>query len=333
MADPYRERARRLRDLEDTGRGPSRRPARGPLLLLSALLLLLLIAAVFIWVESRSVLGARNKPAQTRSVTVTLDDKPIASESADSSDGPRVLEELIDALPRREQVRRDGGRLTVKIDRDATRMRVEQALAEGQDIVSAVARPVAARHTLPIIKQALRNNCETAALSMLLVAEGIKTDQLDLQRRLPSDGPLDPEPDGARFVWGDPDEGFVGRADGGGTSGGYGVYQGPVAELARAEGATPVDLSGEDPKAVYQRLLEGRPVMVWVGLTDGPYETWITPEGKNVTGNFGEHTVVLTGIDGDVISVNDPLEGIRTTWTKAEFEIMWRRLDRRALSL
>ncbi|MGI8440956.1 MAG: hypothetical protein ACR2NV_12345, partial [Thermoleophilaceae bacterium] len=72
--------------------------------------------------------------------------------------------------------------------------------------------------------------------------------------------------------------------------------------------------------------------MVWVGLTDGPYKTWRTPRGDRVTGNFGEHTVVLTGLRGDTLELNDPLVGRRTTWTRDEFEQMWQRLGRRAIS-
>ncbi len=73
--------------------------------------------------------------------------------------------------------------------------------------------------------------------------------------------------------------------------------------------------------------------MAWIGLSAGPYRTWPTPTGGRVIGNFGEHTVVLTGLRGDTIELNDPLVGERTTWTKRDFERMWRRLDRRALSV
>lgn len=72
--------------------------------------------------------------------------------------------------------------------------------------------------------------------------------------------------------------------------------------------------------------------MVWVGLSDGPFKRWRTTEGRGVTGNFGEHTVVLTRIAADRLAVNDPLTGRRLSWTRAQFELMWRRLGRRALS-
>ncbi|MCA1706994.1 MAG: C39 family peptidase, partial [Actinobacteria bacterium] len=144
---------------------------------------------------------------------------------------------------------------------------------------------------------------------------------------------VNPTGGGASLVWGDPDRGFVGRPDGGGPAGGYGVYERPVSALARRHGARPARLRGARPADVYAQLLAGRPVMTWVGLSDGPYRTWRTREGRRVTGNFGEHTVVLTGLRGNNLAVNDPLDGRRKTWSKGQFELMWRRLGRRALFL
>lgn len=338
MADPYRESARRLRELEDSAREPARRRQgfeRRTVIALAALGLLG-VGALIAGVLMTSSADEERPPADSQdNVTLRLGEKTLASRRVDELGAPSARQELVAKLPKRQREReRDSrARRTLEIDRDATLKRLDRALERDELVVSVAATPVAARHRLPIVKQVYRNNCETAALSMLLAAEGIKADQADLQRRLPASGPLDPEPDGAGFVWGDPDAGFVGRVDGGGTSGGYGVYEPPIAELAREAGASPELLTGTKPSAIYDRLLEGRPVMVWVGLSDGPFETWKTPEGAEVTGNFGEHTVVLTGLDGDSISVNDPLQGVRTTWTRAQFGTMWERLGRRALTL
>lgn len=187
---------------------------------------------------------------------------------------------------------------------------------------------------LPVVKQALRNNCETAALSMLLAARGVDVGQLALQRRLPRNGPLDPIvlAGGGLPIWGDPDRGFVGRANGGGTNGGYGVYQAPIRALAARYGVHLTDLTGTSPGAVYRTLLAGHAVMVWVGLSNGPYKTWRTSAGRRIHANFGEHTVVLTSISGGSVMLNDPLSGRRTSWTRASFVELWRRLGRRALA-
>ncbi len=188
---------------------------------------------------------------------------------------------------------------------------------------------------VPLVKQVYRNNCETAALEMILAAAGRSIGQVALQRELPRSGPLDPTLDAAGriVVWGDPDRGFVGRAEGGGVAGGFGVYQGPIRRLAGRYGVTLRDLSRESPATLYRRLRGGRPVMAWIGLSEGPYRSWRSPAGKRISVNFGEHVVVLTRIRDGVLSVNDPLSGTRLAWTASEFERRWRLLGMRALGL
>ncbi len=193
--------------------------------------------------------------------------------------------------------------------------------------------PIAATISTPVVAQKLHNDCEAAALQTLLATDGIKADQLTLQSQLPRSGPLDPERSASDQVWGDPSQGFVGRADGSGPAGGFGVYQGPVAKLAKRYGVRLHDLTGDPPKTVYGRLLEGHAVMVWLGLAGGPYGRWHSPSGQPITVNFNEHTMVLNAIhrDGTLAAV-DPLTGTRERWTIAQFETMWARLGRRALS-
>ena len=223
---------------------------------------------------------------------------------------------------------------TMAVSTDELRMRLAEAIADdpAQAVVEVPRRPVASRIEAPIVQQAYRNNCETAALSMLLATVGVEQDQLDLQELVAKAEPLDPVGDGEEMIWGDPNEGYVGRAEGGGPAGGFGVFDQPIAALA-GRWSEPVNLTGERPQEIYRRLLAGHAVMVWIGLSDGPYQTWRSPAGDDVTVNFGEHTVVLTGIEGDQLFVNDPIDGLRKTWSKADFEAMWELLDRRAVSV
>jgi len=188
---------------------------------------------------------------------------------------------------------------------------------------------------VPLFRQVFRNNCETAALSMLLASAGVRVDQRTLQRALPRSGPLDPivASDGT-WTWGSPDDGFVGRVAGGGTAGGFGVYQGPIRRLAGRYGVQLVDLSRRDVGTIVARLRQGRPVMSWIGLSEGPYKRWQTPAGRPIGVNFGEHTVVLTGLGTDgMILVNDPLTGKRLRWSVSGYEAKWNLLGRRALGL
>lgn len=230
--------------------------------------------------------------------------------------------------------RRGRARLSLRAATDGTARQLRGLARDGGGRYEVRERVVSSSIRLPVVKQALRNNCETAALAMLLAGRGVRAGQLELQRQLPRSGPLDPAPavDGELPTWGDPRRGFVGRPDGGGTAGGFGVFEEPIAALARRRGVRLEGLSRRPARSIYRRLLDGRPVMVWVGLSDGPFRTWRTPSGARFTGNFGEHTVVLTGIDGDRLEVNDPLPGERAVWTRTQFEQMWQRLGRRALA-
>ena len=305
------------------------RRRRWPLL---AVCLIALAAVAWLAVQSD---GRGTDPARTAATVRvelagrTILERPVARLRKLGSDGLRAW---LARVPAARRERRGRALISLQTDRRALGRAVRRAMAAGGATVTVPQRPIASRVRLPVVKQALRNNCETAALSMLLVARGIRAPQLRLQRQLPRSGPLDPRTAGdGTMVWGDPGRGFVGRPEGGGGAGGYGVYEGPIAALARRRGAELRDLSRRRASAIYRTILEGRPVMAWIGLSDGPYKTWRTPEGKSVTGNFGEHTVVLVGIRGDRLSVNDPLVGERTSWSREQFELMWARLGRRAL--
>jgi uncharacterized protein YvpB len=309
-------------------RASRRRRSRLPLLLAA-------VAAVALAAGVRALVTDSEPPPEPE-VRLTLDGRSVLR--ARAADVTRwdaaALRRRLGQLPDRRRTRRGTVVVELRLDRRATVDRLRAMASRGGGTLPVVERPVASTNSIPVVKQRLRNNCESAALAMLLRAAGRPADQLTLQRELPRSGPLDPvsRSDGS-LVWGDPRAGYVGRPEGGGTAGGYGVYQGPVRALARRRGVELADLTRQPPSRVYDALLRGRPVMVWIGLSDGPYRTWRTPDGARVTGNFGEHTVVLTGLRGDVLAVNDPLSGRRLRWSRPEFELMWRRLGDRALAL
>lgn len=236
------------------------------------------------------------------------------------------------ALPDTARLRHGDARVVYRYDTSAS---ARTALAVGPDggIVTAVRRAESATIAAPVIRQAERNTCESAALSILLATAGVRVSQERLQRQLPRSGPLDPRRSGSERVWGDPELGYVGRGGGGGAAGGFGVYPGPVAAVAKRNGTALSDLTRASPRRVYRRLLYGRAVMAWVGLSEGPYDEWRSPRGRRVRVNFGEHTVVLAGVrrDGSLRVVN-PLQGTAEVWSRGKFEAMWSLLGRRALS-
>lgn len=270
----------------------------------------------------------RIEGAGRRLARVELSGYTVAGELA-----RRRLAAALDArVPSRFSVRRAGVRIDYVVDR---RRMIARAVAAG--VTGGVVRvPVTASSSsiaAPVVAQELRNNCEAAALEVLLATTGRRVDQLTLLAELPRSGTPDPIGSGPERVWGDPELGFVGRPDGGGVAGGFGVFQRPVMEVAARRGRPLDDLTGVPPAAIYERLLSGRAVMVWVGLSDGPYGEWRSPEGRPVRVNFGEHTVVLTGVRPDgALDVVNVLQGTSEVWSRDKFIAMWSLLGRRAVS-
>lgn len=226
---------------------------------------------------------------------------------------------------------RGAARIVYRYDIEATVARAV-AVGPGGGRVAAVRRAVSARIEAPVIRQALANTCESAALSILLATTGSRISQQRLQGAFPRSGQLDPVGSGDERTWGDPDRGYVGRPEGRGVAGGFGIYPGPVAATARRFGRQLDDLTGSSPQRLYARLLRGRSVMAWIGLSDGPYGRWRSPQGKRIEVNFGEHTIVLVGStrDGRLRIVN-PLQGTSELWSRQRFEAAWQLLGRRAL--
>lgn len=170
-----------------------------------------------------------------------------------------TAERRLRRIPDRHVGRLGAGRATYQTDRSALAQLACTAVGSGGGDVPVPERAIAFRSQTPIAKQALRNNCETAALSMLLA------------QACPRPAARVAAPASAC-----PAERWAGR----------GVQGLPGANQA-AGGWTQVtvrDLSGRAPGAIYRSLLQGRPVMAWVGLSDGPYRTWWTQAGQANSG-------------------------------------------------
>jgi uncharacterized protein YvpB len=238
-------------------------------------------------------------------------------------------------LPDRIEARRGRATLNLSVPTRRARREVRRALAAHQPRVDLPVVPLWTTIALRPVRQVLHNDCESTALAMVLAAAGIRVGQLELQARLPRSGPLDPEPVAGSTLlrWGDPERGFVGRPAGGGTEGGFGVYEPPVRALAARYGVHLLDLHGRSVAAVRGAVLAGHPVLAWVGLAAGPFLSWLTPSRREITVNLNEHAVVLVGAGSGYVLVNNPLTGRRERWSDALFSYRWKLLGRRALEL
>jgi uncharacterized protein YvpB len=80
-------------------------------------------------------------------------------------------------------------------------------------------------------------------------------------------------------------------------------------------------------------VLAGHPVLAWVGLAPGPYRSWLTPAGREITVNLNEHAITLVGAGPGYVLVNNPLSGRRERWSDSLLSARWKLLGRRALEL
>lgn len=296
--------------------------------------LAVVVAAVVVFVAGIGSGGnAGSDPAPPRYVRVELDGRMLAKRRVEQLRRSPQQAAVLASIPAQRTAQRGKATIDYEVDRAAAAAALRRAVERGGGTVTVPERPVAASIAVPMIGQVLQDDCEATALSMVLGYSGHPVDQLTLQKQVAHSPPLDPTvaADGSE-VWGDPSEGFVGRADGGGPAGGFGVYQKPIRALARRHGLAMRELTGSSPAAVYAALLAGHPVLAWVALSEGPYASWTSPAGKPVQINYGEHAVVLTGVEGEDVHVNDPLSGERLVWTKEQFEQMWAGLGHRALA-
>jgi len=178
----------------------------------------------------------------------------------------------------------------------------------------------------PHLRQAWRNNCETAGLSTLLAG---RPDQRRLQALLPVSAPLEPRSTPRGLVWGDPEEGFVGNV----RAGGYGVYERPLLALAHAVGVDLVNLSGGPFVSLVDAVRSGRPVLAWVTLGASSPRSWRTTQGQVVRADRAEHAVVLVGWEPGLVAYLDPWDGTRKVEDLETFAARWRLLGQRAITL
>lgn len=192
---------------------------------------------------------------------------------------------------------------------------------------------------VPFIQQLpeLPRGCEVTSLAMLLHYDGINVDKMDLAKQIKRDEtPFKKENGVTQF--GNPYNGFVGDMYSFSTPG-YGVYHGPIVELAREyKNDKVIDLTGFEFSHLLYHLANGRPVWVIINATYRPlpetaFETWKTPDGS-VKITYREHSVVITGFDHESIYINDPLAKEKNKKVnRKEFEQAWNQMGQQALTI
>ena len=178
--------------------------------------------------------------------------------------------------------------------------------------------------------------CEAAALTMALSYEGISAGELTLLDYMTRDPrPARFDSTGRLVTWGDPQQGFVGNPDGHiQRYTGYGVYYRPVARAAVLAGAHVVRAGGGlygsaiPPSDVYNAVLDGHPVVVWISNTyhQARLSRYVAYDGAPVAYTLTEHAVTISGVRPDAVLINDPWFG-RAWHSKAQFESAYATFD------
>jgi uncharacterized protein YvpB len=181
---------------------------------------------------------------------------------------------------------------------------------------------------VPLYRQDMALDCETAALQMALSAFGHYQTQADLFSMEDPDTRAPVMGAGKHVIqWGDPYANFVGNVNGSdAVPTGYGIYFPVIASIARSHGA-PYAVGGEGyaPSTVYDAVAAGHPVQVWVETAWGRtyVGNWTAWDGRPVRYSLAEHSVVLTGIAPGSVRVNDSWRGATYWVSKSTFEISW----------
>ncbi|MFF2157316.1 C39 family peptidase [Paenibacillus chitinolyticus] len=190
---------------------------------------------------------------------------------------------------------------------------------------------------VPLIRQLpeLPRGCEVTALASLLQFAGVPVDKMTLAAEIRKDPTPYSEKNGV-ISFGSPHRGFVGDMYSFNNPG-FGVYHGPVFELAeRYLPERVVDLTGTEFEDVLHFVGTGTPVWIISNVTFRklePYhfQTWMTPDGP-IWVTKKEHSVVIVGYDEDYIYIRDPHNKTGRV-AKQPFKEAWEQMGRQAISL
>ncbi len=164
----------------------------------------------------------------------------------------------------------------------------------------------------------LPTGCEATAGTMLLRAYGYHTEKTRVAELLNKGELIEI---GERIYGPDPDEAFIGDPS---SLYGYGAFPGVLADAmqqvidGQGGGHTARALYGLSEESILAYIDNGVPLCVWSSMDNREIEYrtgwYLISDGEYTEEYFlwpgGEHCVVLTGYDDEVVSVCDPIQGV-----------------------
>lgn len=193
---------------------------------------------------------------------------------------------------------------------------------------------------IPVILQLpeLPRGCEVTALAMLFQYHGKDINKMDLAYHIKKDTTVYSIDGKGRINYGNPYDGFVGDMYNV-RKNGYGVYHGPITELASQYFKDKViDITSLEFKDILYFVSKEYPVWVIVNSTYKPleeseFQIWHTPTGiVKVTKRL--HSVIITGYDENNIYINDPLHSEPNKKVNREdFQKAWEQMGQQAVTI
>lgn len=174
---------------------------------------------------------------------------------------------------------------------------------------------------VPLFAQIENLDCEAASLQMALAFSGIRESQPALLAAMRPDFSRPELTQGIVTSWTDPYVNFVGDPSGHEYDHtGYGVYFPVVARVAAEVGAHVLwSGTGLAWAALRSLVVNGHPVVVWIAYDGstygaaGPLYRYRATDGREVLYAPGyEHTVVVAGVDGSRVLLDNPRWGWRS---------------------
>lgn len=191
---------------------------------------------------------------------------------------------------------------------------------------------------VPLIRQGteLPRGCEVTSLAMIMKYAGQNISKMTLASEIKKEK-ITKTVENGKIKAGNPYDGFVGDMYNWDNFG-YGVYHGPIAELARNYfGDRVVDLTGLEFEEVLYILQQGYPVWIitngtYRSLDDSKFQIWHTPTGI-VKITYKLHSVVMTGMTKDKIIINDPGNngGKNLAFNRLDFKKAWEQMGNQAI--
>ena len=176
----------------------------------------------------------------------------------------------------------------------------------------------------PLIRQSMRLDCESAALTVALQTKHIALTQSWVFSELPKETRSAVVSRQRPVTWGDPYAAFVGNVQGSESNyTGYGVYWPPIAAVAVRAGVTAIGHTGWTLTEIELQVRMGNPVVVWTNynFAYSRTSTWRAWDGRVIPYTNEEHTVTVIGFNSvtGTVTVVDVGVGLLRTISAAQF--------------